>query len=111
MLSINPQSSAPGPPSLTIPRREVFDIRAQLMAEDDADTNENAELISGLEKGDLKPTVYEGGLKTWECAIDLAKLVAAEEIPSLLSDLAEGERGDVHVVEVRGKEIHNLISP
>ncbi|KAG5300933.1 mitotic exit network interactor 1 [Histoplasma ohiense] len=100
MLSINPQSSAPGPPSLTIPRREVFDIRAQLMAEDDADTNENAELISGLEKGDLKPTVYEGGLKTWECAIDLAKLVAAEEIPSLLSDLAEGESGEVHVIEL-----------
>ncbi|EGC44612.1 conserved hypothetical protein [Histoplasma capsulatum var. duboisii H88] len=100
MLSINPQSSAPEPPSLTIPRREVFDIRAQLMAEDDADTNENAELISGLEKGDLKPTIYEGGLKTWECAIDLAKLVAAEEIPSLLSDLAEGESGDVHVVEL-----------
>ncbi|OJD23856.1 hypothetical protein ACJ73_04788 [Blastomyces percursus] len=100
MLSINPQSTSPGGPSLTIPRREVFDIRAQLMAEDDADTNENAELISGLEKGDLKPTVYEGGLKTWECAIDLAKLVAAEEIPSLLSDTAEGGSEDADIIEL-----------
>lgn len=74
------------------------------MAEDDADTNENAELISGLEKGDLKPTVYEGGLKTWECAIDLAKLVAAEEVPSLLSEMEEGESEDIHIIEVRGKD-------
>ncbi|PGH35206.1 hypothetical protein GX50_01902 [[Emmonsia] crescens] len=100
MLSISSQSSAPGAPSLAIPRREVFDIRAQLMAEDDADTNENAELISGLEKGDLKPTVYEGGLKTWECAIDLAKLVAAEEVPSLLSEMEEGESEDIHIIEL-----------
>ncbi|KLJ05376.1 hypothetical protein EMPG_11148 [Blastomyces silverae] len=70
------------------------------MAEDDADTNENAELISGLEKGDLRPTVYEGGLKTWECAIDLAKLVAAEEIPSLLSDMAGGGGEDVDIIEL-----------
>ncbi|PGH00389.1 hypothetical protein GX51_05797 [Blastomyces parvus] len=100
MLSINPQSTSLGCPSLTIPRREVFDIRAQLMAEDDADTNENAELISGLEKGDLKPTVYEGGLKTWECAIDLARLVAAEEIPSLLSDTAEGGSEGIDIIEL-----------
>ncbi|KAL2368947.1 mitotic exit network interactor 1 [Blastomyces gilchristii SLH14081] len=100
MLPINPQSPSSEGPSLTIPRREVFDIRAQLMAEDDADTNENAELISGLEKGDLKPTVYEGGLKTWECAIDLAKLVAAEEIPSLLSDTAEGGSEDIDIIEL-----------
>ncbi|OJD12819.1 hypothetical protein AJ78_06642 [Emergomyces pasteurianus Ep9510] len=100
MLSICPQSSAPGIPSIAIPRREVFDIRAQLMAEDDADTNENSELISGLEKGDLKPNVYEGGLKTWECAIDLAKLVAVEEIPSLLSEIAEGENEVTYILEL-----------
>ncbi|PGH10778.1 hypothetical protein AJ79_05251 [Helicocarpus griseus UAMH5409] len=100
-LAIFTPSSGPEPQSvITIPRREVFDIRAQLMAEDDADTNENAELISGLEKGDLNPTVYEGGLKTWECAIDLAKLVAAEEVSSLSLETTREEGEDVCVIEL-----------
>ncbi|KAK2799015.1 hypothetical protein FQN50_008642 [Emmonsiellopsis sp. PD_5] len=88
-----PQPSHTNGPSqpINIPRREVFDIRAQLMAEDDTETNENAELISGLEKGDLKPTVYEGGFKTWECAVDLAKLLVAEEVEGVLSEDAEGD--------------------
>ncbi|KAE8144187.1 hypothetical protein BDV25DRAFT_167454 [Aspergillus avenaceus] len=64
---------------LSLVRREVFDIRAQLMAEDTADY-ENEEIISGLEKGDIKPNVYEGGFKTWECSVDLAKLVADESM-------------------------------
>lgn len=44
------------------------------MAEDAPDHDE---LISGLEQGDLKPNFYEGGFKTWECALDLARLVLA----------------------------------
>lgn len=76
---------------LTIARREVFDIRTQLMAEDSEQDNE--ELISGLEHGDLKPNFYEGGFKTWECALDLAKRV--------VGDYAVGEvDGDRHVIEV-----------
>ena len=65
------------------------------MAEDDTASNGNEELISGLEKGDIKPTIYEGGLKTWECAVDLAKLLVAEET----KDLAESVE-DVHLIEV-----------
>lgn len=61
------------------------------MAEDSAD-HENEELISGLEQGDLKPNFYEGGFKTWECALDLAKVVIAEN--ALSGD------GDQHVIEV-----------
>lgn len=61
------------------------------MAEDSAD-HENEELISGLEQGDLKPNFYEGGFKTWECALDLAKVVVAEN--ALSAD------GDQHVIEV-----------
>ncbi|PWY72507.1 hypothetical protein BO94DRAFT_246064 [Aspergillus sclerotioniger CBS 115572] len=59
---------------ITLARREVFDIRTQLMAEDTPD-EDNEELIAGLEKGDIKPNFYEGGFKTWECAVDLARLL------------------------------------
>lgn len=71
------------------------------MAEDDIDSNENAELISGLEMGDIQTSIYEGGFKTWECAIDLAKLLATQEgelFPG--SDSGESEMPDIHVIEV-----------
>jgi protein-histidine N-methyltransferase len=61
---------------ITLARRELFDVRAQLMAEDDDD---DSELIAGLEQGDLKPNFYEGGFKTWECSLDLADLLLSEE--------------------------------
>ncbi|KAH2314047.1 hypothetical protein KXV47_002884 [Aspergillus fumigatus] len=77
--------------TFTLARREVFDIRTQLMAEDSAD-HENEELISGLEEGDIKPNFYEGGFKTWECAVDLAKLVASE-------DLSHQDK-DQHIIEL-----------
>ncbi|KAI9371914.1 hypothetical protein BJX61DRAFT_478637 [Aspergillus egyptiacus] len=77
--------------SLTVARRDVFDIRAQLMAEDSAE-EENGELIAGLEKGDITPHFYEGGFKTWECSIDLASLIADEGMG------LEGE--DMHIVEL-----------
>lgn len=53
------------------------------MAEDDdqgPDSKEqtNDELISGLEQGDIKPNFYEGGFKTWECALDLARCVIGD---------------------------------
>ena len=56
---------------IVIARREIFDIRTQLMAEDN-EGHDNAELISGLEEGDLKPNFYEEGSKhgnvhsTWQ---------------------------------------------
>lgn len=60
-------------------------MRAQLMAEADIDpTNSQStspsqstwttNLLSGLENGDLTSGIYEGGFKTWECALDLAGL-------------------------------------
>ncbi|RAL01544.1 protein-histidine N-methyltransferase [Aspergillus ibericus CBS 121593] len=71
---------------ITLARREVFDIRTQLMAEDTSD-EDNEELIAGLEKGDIKPNFYEGGFKTWECAVDLAKLlVDSEDVPQPSQD-------------------------
>lgn len=81
---------------VVVARREIFDIRTQLMAEDSAD-HDNAELIAGLEEGDLKPNFYEGGFKTWECSLDLAKLVASQD--AIADSLGESET-DVHIIEV-----------
>ncbi|KNG87888.1 hypothetical protein ANOM_003859 [Aspergillus nomiae NRRL 13137] len=88
-----PQDDKTSARTLTLARREVFDIRTQLMAEDTADYA-NEELISGLEKGDITPNIYEGGFKTWECSVDLAKLVANENI------LSNADAGDRHIIEL-----------
>jgi len=62
----------------------LFDARFQLISEgtiDDSETEGQANssgpsLASALEfidnPSDLVPLVYEGGLKTWECSLDLA---------------------------------------
>ncbi|KAL4996546.1 hypothetical protein BDV10DRAFT_172072, partial [Aspergillus recurvatus] len=86
-------STDSGAKTVTVARRDVFDIRAQLMVEDGAE-EQNGELIAGLEKGDITPNFYEGGFKTWECSIDLARLVVGEG----LGLENEGESG--HVVEL-----------
>ena len=84
---------------IRIARRELFDIRTQLMAEDDeADiATDNAELIAGLEQGDLKPNFYEGGFKTWECSLDLADVLqSSQEVSAGLDTRNE----DFHVIEL-----------
>lgn len=64
------------------------------MAEDDAEQGSNEDLIAGLEEGDLKPNFYEGGFKTWECALDLARLLATQ-------DIAGFENSETrHIIEV-----------
>ena len=58
--------------TMKLRRRELFDVKLQLMAEDDAETTER---VSGLDDTDIRTNVYEGGFKTWECSLDLAKLL------------------------------------
>lgn len=53
-----------------IARRELHDVRMQLLGE-----GENDEVVDQLDKSDLRSGVYEGGFKTWECALDLASLL------------------------------------
>ena len=60
----------------SVPRRALFDIRQQLMAETSSGDSTNDDLLSGLESGDRTSGKYEGGFKTWECAVDLAGYVA-----------------------------------
>ena len=70
---------------ITLGRRELFDIRAQLMAEDTALDDSSA---AGLSMDDIKPNVYEGGFKTWECSVDLARYLAtqSEYLLQMLTD-------------------------
>ncbi|KAE9373232.1 hypothetical protein N431DRAFT_456021 [Stipitochalara longipes BDJ] len=58
---------------LKIPRRELWDVRVQLMAEDEST---NGEAMVGLGKDDVKTGVYEGGFKSWESSVDVVKELA-----------------------------------
>lgn len=60
---------------LKLPRRELWDVRVQLMAEDEGDGSDAAE---GLGSHDVKMGVYEGGFKSWESSVDLVKVLASD---------------------------------
>ncbi|KAK7472509.1 hypothetical protein VKT23_000624 [Stygiomarasmius scandens] len=73
-LSVTLQDST----QLHLARRDLFDARFQLISEGtEVPENGNGSLdphsaLSFLEApSDLVPGVYEGGLKTWECSLDL----------------------------------------
>lgn len=71
-------------------RRELFDVKHQLMSEvdDSSITDGKASVELGILIGetseDLRKNVYEGGLKSWECSIDLVDTLSEES--SLLED-------------------------
>ena len=60
---------------MVVLRRPIYDVLLQLKAEANSEENNNAQLISALESNDRQSGLYEGGLKTWEGALDLAKFV------------------------------------
>ncbi|RVD82727.1 uncharacterized protein DFL_007142 [Arthrobotrys flagrans] len=65
--------------TITIPRRELFDVRMQLMAEDNnpsTDTSQN--FSAAFTDEDIRTNTYEGGLKSWECSSDLVKQLATD---------------------------------
>lgn len=76
-------SSYYDPPSLSLPRRELWDVRVQLMAEDDdvlsGSSGEDRVDDGGLGKHDVKTGIYEGGFKSWESSIDLVRVLAAQD--------------------------------
>ncbi|KAJ6598449.1 hypothetical protein DFH09DRAFT_1131795 [Mycena vulgaris] len=63
--------------TVTLARRDLFDARFQLISEGrgdepSSDTPAPASALGFLDApSDLVPGVYEGGLKTWECSLDL----------------------------------------
>lgn len=60
--------------SIQLPRRELWDVRVQLMAEED-----DGETEAGLGNHDVKTGVYEGGFKSWESSVDLVKVFASSQ--------------------------------
>ncbi|KAL5621546.1 hypothetical protein BROUX41_006446 [Berkeleyomyces rouxiae] len=61
---------------IELPRRELWDVRVQLMAEDDGESSTNP--TEGLGTHDVKTGVYEGGFKSWESSVDLIKVLAGD---------------------------------
>jgi len=78
---------------ILLPRRELFDVRAQLMAEDSLDALTQ---VAGLDDSDIRTNVYEGGFKSWECSYDLARLLLDRGPRKDLDDLCRVD----HVIEV-----------
>lgn len=85
--------TSPKGTTIRLARRELFDVRLQLMAEDDGTTSAP---LSGLSDSDLQTNVYEGGYKTWECSIDLVKYLLDRGPRKDLDDLTRVD----HVVEM-----------
>lgn len=69
--------------TIQIPRRELWDVRVQLMAEDDGSNISETE--PGLGEHDVKTGIYEGGFKSWESSVDLVKVLASENAPTILN--------------------------
>ncbi|CAI4039656.1 hypothetical protein SMKI_09G0630 [Saccharomyces mikatae IFO 1815] len=60
-------------------RRELFDVKHQLMLETDIQSNHNStelDILLGDTSEDLRKNIYEGGLKSWECSFDLVDLLS-----------------------------------
>lgn len=80
-------------------RRELFDIKHQVMMEEDAEKasdsqNDIHNILIGDSEVDIRKNVYEGGFKLWECSYDLvdeiARLAALGELSSFQSYLELG---------------------
>ena len=62
-----------------LPRRELWHVKMQIMQED-----KNEYLLGA---SDVIRGTYEGGLKTWECSVDLAEYLSQQSFPEQLSVL------------------------
>ena len=90
--------TSPDGRAVAIPRRELFDVRIQLMAEDEnleTPSPSSANVLGHLRDEDIQTNVYEGGLKSWECSIDLARVLLENE--TYINDLG---RPGSHILEV-----------
>lgn len=96
LLDIEATDAGASETQLRLPRRELWDVRVQLMAEDDEVTNaEDRVDDGGLGKHDVKTGIYEGGFKSWESSIDLVKVLAAQDELT-----AAQEASSLRVIEV-----------
>ncbi|KAF2091198.1 hypothetical protein K490DRAFT_71425 [Saccharata proteae CBS 121410] len=98
---------SPSGKKLHVPRRELFDVRLQLMAEEDDDAaTSSTEALAGLDNSDIRTNIYEGGFKSWECSLDLAKLLLDRGPRKDIDDMSRVD----HVLELGcGTAIPTLI--
>ena len=68
---------------IQIPRRELWDVRVQLMAEEE-EHEANSEAAPGLGEHDVKTGIYEGGFKSWESSVDMVKVLDSEKVVEAL---------------------------
>ncbi|GAA5835289.1 hypothetical protein JCM9279_004497 [Rhodotorula babjevae] len=102
-VPLSPAPNTKTPRHATLLRRDLFDARFQILNQDE---NPGDELPNGKGKGkgdtfvdehtDLVKGVYEGGLKTWECSLDLV---------DLLDQRGFSPESDLDTERVRGKSI------
>lgn len=107
-LTSSPSSAiknSESPQSIALARRDLFDARLQLISSS-TEENENEEgRANGLEfieaPSDLVSGVYEGGLKTWECSMDLVDYLHGQihggEDEKKATEFVKGKR----ILEVR----------
>ncbi|KAF2751386.1 hypothetical protein M011DRAFT_464126 [Sporormia fimetaria CBS 119925] len=82
-------TTSPKGHSTRLPRRDLYDIRLQLMAEDDlSSTTPQHPSLAALSSTDLTPNIYEGGYKTWECSLDLVSFLLDRGPRKDLDDMA-----------------------
>ena len=76
-------------------RRELFDVKHQLMSESEdlatdksinVDQNVELEILIGETAEDVRKNVYEGGLKSWECSIDLVDSIVIQNTDNQLNN-------------------------
>ncbi|KAK0655774.1 hypothetical protein B0T16DRAFT_318922 [Cercophora newfieldiana] len=70
--------------TIQVPRRELWDVRVQLMAEEEENSSAS-ETAPGLGEHDVKTGIYEGGFKSWESSVDLVKVLASENTAPIFS--------------------------
>jgi len=85
-LTLPGGSSARGR-TVTLARRDLFDARFQLLLAqgggggDYSERDHDEKTVPFVDApADLVPGAYEGGLKTWECALDLAAYLDREDV-------------------------------
>lgn len=83
---------------VVLARRDLFDAKFQLIASDEgteaADGHSDVDFLDA--PSDLVPWVYEGGLKTWECSLDLVDCLDTIYGPGIARNLKQK-----HILEAR----------
>jgi hypothetical protein len=69
--------------NIILSRRDLFDARFQLISdseENDPQTRLDEAMNYAENPSDIVPGIYEGGLKTWECSLDLIQHLHSQNI-------------------------------